>query len=123
MGAVPVEVEGRKAWRLGDAEPSTDGGRVHLLGGFDLYLQGRDRSVIVPDRTRHKALRPTIGRPGAVLVGTEVVGTWRPKASGARFQLRLDPWTSIGSTVRAQIDSEAERLAAHRGLTFAGVTD
>lgn len=121
--AEEVEVEGRRAWWLGGDHPATDGDGVRLLGGFDLYLQGRDRDLIVPDRTRHKALWPTIGRPGAVLSGTEIVGTWRPKATGGRFAVRLEPWTAITAPVRAQIETEAERLAAHRGLTYAGLTD
>ncbi len=121
--AVEVEVAGRRAWRLGDDAPAADASGVRLLGGYDLYLQGRDRDLIVPDRARHKALWPVIGRPGAVLVGVEVVGTWRPKASGGRFAVRLEPWTTISTAVRARIESESERLAAHRRLTFAGLTD
>lgn len=121
--AVEVVLAGRKTWRLGEGVPASTGREVRLLGGFDLYLQGRDRDLIVPDRARHKALWPTIGRPGAVLVGVEVIGTWRPKASGRRFSLRLALWTPVAKAVRALIETEAERLAAHRGLTFAGLTD
>ena len=121
--AVEVEVAGRRAWRLGEDAPAGDPGGVRLLGGYDLYLQGRDRDLILPDRARHKALWPVIGRPGAVLAGVEIVGTWRPQASGGRFAVRLEPWATISKAVRGRIESEAERLAAHRGLTFAGLTD
>ena len=58
-------------------------------------LQGRDRDLLVPDKSRHKALWPVLGRPGAVLVGTEVVGMWRPKATGERFTLRLELWDKV----------------------------
>ena len=76
----------RGAWRCPDVpEPAETAGLVRLLGPFDLWLQARDRDLVVPDRSRHKALWPTIGRPGAVLVGVELVGTWRPKASGQQL--------------------------------------
>jgi len=120
--AVEVEVDGAKRWLLGEPEPpEVDAKLVRLLGGFDLFLQGRDRSLIVPDKSRHKTLWPTIGRPGAVLSGTEVIGTWRPKAAGRKFTLRLDLWESASKAVRARIETEAEKLAAHRGLQLVGI--
>ena len=45
------------------------------------YLQAKDRALVLPDKSRHKALWPVIGRPGAVLSGVEIIGTWRPKAT------------------------------------------
>jgi hypothetical protein len=77
--------------------------------------------LIVPDNARHKELWPVLGRPGAVLCGDEIVGTWRPKAAGGRFTLRLNPWTKISKAVGSRIEAEAERLTAHRGLTLAGI--
>lgn len=123
--AVAVEVEGRQAWVLPEpdgagTDPATDD-LVRLLGPFDLLLQGRDRTLLVPDRARHKALWPTLGRPGALLVGTEVVGTWRPRASGGTLALRLDPWQPLSPAVRARVEEEAERLAAHRGARLTGL--
>jgi hypothetical protein len=121
--AVPVKVAGTARWWLGGDEPEPDRGLVRLLGGFDLLLQGRDRDLLVPDKTRHKALWPVIGRPGAVLVGTEVVGLWRPKASGSRFTLRLELWDKVRARAREQLEQQAERLAAHRGLRLAGIDE
>lgn len=60
-------------------------------------------------------------RPGAVVVAGEVAGTWRPKAQGKRFTLRLDPWVPLSATVRAAVETRAERLATHRGVTLDGV--
>jgi hypothetical protein len=94
-----------------------------LLGGFDLFLQGKDRELIVPDKSRHKQLWPVLGRPGAVLSGVEIVGTWRPKAAGRTFTLRLDLWAKISKAVRGQIETEAERLAFHRDLTLVGIEE
>src|SRR5215204_6031830 len=120
--AVEVAVEGRKRWILKDRGKSDhDAGLVRLLGGFDLFLQGKDRELIVPDKSRHKQLWPVLGRPGAVLSGVEIVGTWRPKAAGRTFTLRLHPWSKISKAVENRIEAEADRLAAHRGLTLAGI--
>ena len=137
--AVAVQVDGVERWWLehsyiaGEDDPpepprtglatESDPDLVRLLGGFDLLLQGRDRELIVPDTGKHKALWPVLGRPGAVLVGTEIVGTWRPKTAGSTFTLRLELWTKIAKAVRHRLEAEAERLAAHRGLTLAGVDE
>jgi len=123
--AVQVSVDGRKGWLLSDYDKvdQVDQGAVgvRLLGGFDLFLQCKDRDLIVPDKSRHKQLWPVLGRPGAVLSGFELIGTWRPKAAGSTFTLRLDLWETNTEAVLERIEAEAERLAAHRGLTLAGI--
>jgi hypothetical protein len=129
--AVEVSVDGRAGWLLGDddAGKEADAGSddvdklVRLLGGFDMFLQGRPRELIVPDKSRHKQLWPILGRPGAVLSRTEIVGTWRPRAAGSAFTLRLSLWNKISKAVRARIEAEAERLASHRGLSLSGIEE
>jgi hypothetical protein len=96
---------------------------VRLLGSHDPFLQLRDRDLLVPDRARHKALWPILGRPGAVVADGELLGTWRPKTSAARFTLRLDPWTRLTRRDREAIGVEAERLAVHRGATLTAVVE
>ena len=105
---------------MSDVEQDQD--LLRLLGGFDLFLQGKDRDLIVPDASRHKELWPILGRPGAVLHGTEIVGTWRPKTAGGEFTLRLTLWTPLSKRIRSQLEIQAERLAAHRGLKLAGLS-
>jgi hypothetical protein len=122
--AVEVKVDGRHGWLLGEVgDLEQDQGLLRLLGGFDLYLQGKDRDLIVPDVSRHKELWPTLGRPGAVLRGTEIVGTWRPKASGKQLTLRLSLWTTLSRHSRSQLEFEAERLAAHRGVKLTEIIE
>ena len=122
--AVEVKVDGRHGWLLdevGDLEQDQE--LLRLLGGFDLYLQGKDRDLIVPDVSRHKQLWPTLGRPGAVLRGTEIVGTWRPKASGMQLTLRLSLWTTLSRQSRSRLELEAERLAAHRDVKLTEIIE
>ncbi|SDU99991.1 Winged helix DNA-binding domain-containing protein [Microlunatus sagamiharensis] len=103
-------------------DPAGTEGLVRLLGPFDLWLQARDREVVVPEKSRHKALWPTLGRPGAVLVGTEVVGVWRPKASGRRLAVGVEAWDRVAASDRERVGEQAERLAAHRGVSLTGIT-
>ena len=59
-----VSVAGRRAWILGEvSDVEQDQDLLRLLGGFDLFLQGKDRDLIVPDASRHKELWPILGRP------------------------------------------------------------
>jgi len=90
---------------------------VRLLGPYDLFLQARDRDLLVPDPARRTTLWPVLGRPGAVLADGEVVGTWRPRTTGRRLALRLDPWVPWDTTLRAAVDEQHALLAAFRGLT------
>jgi len=90
---------------------------VRLLGPYDLFLQGRDRDLLVPDKAHHKPLWPTIGRPGAVLADGEIVGTWRPRAKGKQLALELDEWVSWSGRTRTAVGVEHERLAEFRGMT------
>jgi winged helix DNA-binding protein len=93
-------------------------GAVRLVGGYDPYLQLKDRELLVPEKARRAALWPVLGRPGAVLVDGEIAGTWRAKASGRNLTVTVDPW---GGRLPAGVEAEAERFAAYRGLRLAGV--
>jgi hypothetical protein len=120
-----VEVDGQWLDILVADVPALSGaessGVVRLLGPFDLFLQGRDRDLVVPDPAARKDLWRTLGRPGAVLAGDEIVGSWRPRASGRKLRLAVSIWD--GGDAPVGIDAEAERLAAFRGLSFAGYVD
>ena len=117
-----VEVEGERRSMLAGDVPALAGGEpvdgVRLLGPFDLFLQGRDRETVVPDEAARKDLWRTLGRPGGLLDGHEVVGTWRPRSSGTRLRLAVTVWS--GADRPAGTDDAAERLAAFRGQAFAG---
>lgn len=128
---VEVQVDGvgrasSKAWLPPEAvdalESPPEPDLVRLLGAFDPYLQARDRDLIVPDTSVHKAMWPVLGRPGAVFVDGEVAGTWRPKASGGKLTIVLDEFAPLPPPVRERVDAEAERVAAVRGLRLAAVT-
>jgi hypothetical protein len=108
-----------------DALAEAGGGRpssaVRLLGPFDPFLQLRDREVLAPHPARRKALWPMLGRPGAVVGGGEVLALWRPRTSGKSLRLAIEPWRRLKASERAALEEQAERLAAHRSVTLAGL--
>ena len=123
---VEVSIAGRPAWlpsdrmeALGDSpEPDI----VRLLGPFDPYLQARDRDLIVPDKAVQKTLWPVLGRPGALFVDGEVVGTWRTKAAGKKLTITVEPFAPVRPSVWKQVDAEAARIAEVRGAADVTVT-
>jgi len=122
--SVEVEVEGERRWLLADDADALDGSvpeSVRLLSPFDLFLQARDRQLLVPEPTRAKELWPVLGRPGAVLARGEVTGVWRPRKSGSRLRVQVTPWGRVGASERRAVGEQAERLAAHRGVHLTGV--
>jgi hypothetical protein len=116
--AVEVDVDGERRWLLDDdgtraARAAGTPSGVRLLGPFDLFLQARDRSLLAADRTRGTALWPVLGRPGAVLAGAEVAGTWRARKAGKRMGVAVTLWRPVP---RAGVEEQAARLADYRGL-------
>ena len=118
--AVEVDVEGERRWLLpGDVDRLDEPPDVtRLLGPFDLFLQARDRPLLVKDPARAKDLWRTLGRPGGVLADGEIAGTWRARKSGAAVTVSVELWTP---TDRGAVTEQAERLADFRGLRLAGV--
>ena len=118
--AVEVSVDGEQRWLLAEdvdrlGVPAPDG--IHLMAPFDLHLQARDRSLLVPDAQRAKDLWRILGRPGAVLDRGEIVGTWRARKTGAGVGLAVELWSRADP---AAIEEQADRLAAFRGLPLKG---
>jgi hypothetical protein len=122
--AAEVSLDGETRWVLAadrDALAAGPARTTRLLGPYDLFLQAKDRPLLVDDPARARALWPALGRPGALLVDGEVAGLWRPRAAGARLRLQVQPWRRLSRAARDGLAAEAERLAAHRGRALAGV--
>jgi hypothetical protein len=123
--AAEVVVDGERRWVLDDDLAGLDGDPAtmcRLLGPFDLFLQARDRSTLVSDKARAKALWPVIGRPGAVLLDGDLAGLWRPRAQGRKVTVAVEPWARDTKRLRAAVEEQAERLAAYRQVRLKAVT-
>lgn len=101
-------------------DPRADGS-VRLLGPFDPYLQLRDRDLLVPGDAHRKDLWRTLGRPGAVAVGGEIVGVWRPRTSGRRLTIEVTRWRPVSTSVDSALAEQAAALAGFRGVDFDGI--
>ncbi|MBA3618079.1 MAG: winged helix DNA-binding domain-containing protein [Acidothermales bacterium] len=118
-----VQVDGRTAWLppgqldlLRNPPPAAD--VVRLLPPSDPYLQARDRDLLVPDKTRQKAVWRILANPGAIVVDGEVVGLWRAKRAGrSRLDITLQPFAELAGDRRTALEEEAEVVAAVRGAS------
>jgi hypothetical protein len=85
-----------------------DGGPARLLPSGDTYflLQGADRGLLVPDAVRQRLLWTTRVWPGALLLGGEVVGTWRR----AGPVVTVEPWRRFSLAERESVEAEAATM-------------
>ena len=116
---VEVLVEGEPRSVLAQDADAFDAGPVsgtRLLGPHDLFVQVRDRPLLVDDPARAKRIWPALGRPGVVLVDGAVVGTWRPRKAATAMRIAVELWQPAPG-----LDEQAARLAAVRGVRLAGV--
>jgi len=101
------------AWALASDEAAlrATSGRpaaARFLPSGDAYflLQGADRQLLVPDAAQRARLWTSRVWPGALLVGGEIVGTWRR----ANADLSIEPWRRLSKEERAAVESEAASL-------------
>ena len=121
-----VTVDGRTAVALPSAldalADAPEPRLTRLLPRGDPWLLARDRSLTVPEKAHHKVLWPMLGHPGAVLVDGEVVGAWRTRATATRLDITVTAFTSVPEARRAEVDDEAQRVAALRDRADVTVT-
>jgi hypothetical protein len=110
---VPVRTPLGDAWILAEDEArfrtaADVGGRARLLPSGDAYtlLWGRDRELMVADASRRSELWTPRVWPGGVLLGGELVGTWR--RAGADVDIKA--WRPLSPAERASIEAEAAAL-------------
>ncbi len=125
VDAVPVDVGGEHRWVLADDLDDlreADAAATRLLGPYDLFLQARDRDLLVDDAVRAKALWPVLGRPGAILMGRDIAGLWRPRQAGRKLNVAVTAWRRLTKSEQTAIVAQAERLAAFRGVRLGAVS-
>ena len=93
-----------------DSPPVAQG--VRLLPPGDPYLQKPNRPLLAPDPELRKRLFRPVGSPGAVLRDGRLAGLWRPKATGRKLEITVE---KLGRLRRADLEEEAQRVAALRG--------
>lgn len=117
---IPVRLEGQPALALAADEdrlrsPVVPSG-VRLVPAGDAFLHQRDRATLVPDPARRRTLWRPAGAPGLVLADGAPVGLWRSRQTAHRLAVTVEAWTTLTPHRRADIETEAEALAATQGL-------
>ena len=81
---------------------------ARLLPSGDPYylLWGAGRDLLVPDAARRDELWTSRVWPGAVLVGGEIIGTWRR----AKAVVAVSPWRPLAAREREAVEREAATL-------------
>jgi Winged helix DNA-binding domain len=113
LDLAPVRTPIGDAWILSSDEPAFrerpgPAAAARLLPSGDTYylLQGADRELLVPDAAHRAALWTSRVWPGAVLVGGEIVGTWRR----ANADVTIQAWRRLARAERAAVEAEAASL-------------
>ncbi len=88
--------------------PARPGAPARLLPSGDAYtlLQGVDRELLVPDADRRRELWTPRVWPGAVLVGGEIIGTWRR----AQADVTIASWRRLSPAERGAVEAEADSM-------------
>jgi winged helix DNA-binding protein len=109
----PVRTPVHDAWILTRDEPtfrapSGPAASARLLPSGDAYflLQGADRELLVPDSGHRRELWTPRVWPGAVLVGGEIVGTWRR----AQADVTIASWRRLSGSEREAVEAEAAAI-------------
>lgn len=110
---IPVRTPVGDAWILAEQEAGfraiagpVEG--VRLLPSGDAYflLQGADRELLIPEADRRAALWTSRVWPGAIMLGGELVGTWRR----AGRDVTVQPWGRMSAADRDAVTAEAGSL-------------
>lgn len=113
---VEVEMDGARAWVLGEDEaalaspPQISG--LRLLPPSDPFLQPPNRPLLAPDEAVRKRLFRPVASPGAVLADGELAGIWRARRKSRRTELEVE---ELRPLPRDGLEQEAQRLAELRG--------
>jgi hypothetical protein len=110
---MPVGTPIGEAWILASDEaamraPAAPPAPARLLPSGDTYFLywGANRELLIPDPARRAELWTSRVWPGAVLVGGDIVGTWRR----ANHRLSIQAWRPLSDAEREAVEAEAATL-------------
>lgn len=86
---------------------------VALLPPNDAYLRQTDRTLLVPDATRRRAVFEALSGPGALVVDGEIAGTWRYRRSAR--EITVEPFEQLAQSTRKSAEKRATAIAASTG--------
>jgi Winged helix DNA-binding domain len=116
-----VDVEGTPGWMLrdhaGEAAASEPARGARLLPGFDMWTIGasRDAAALLDPAEKKRVYRNQGWISPVVLVDGRMDGVWRHERKGSRLLVTIEPFGTLPKRARAELEAEAERLAAFLG--------
>lgn len=103
--------------------PDLDGWPVRLLGRFDLLLLStKEKDWLIDQRDYGRVWRPAGHIEATLLVAGRIAGVWRYDWQRGGLRLTVRPFAPPAAFVRAAVEQEAPRLAAHFGVPLAELT-
>jgi hypothetical protein len=115
LGDAWVLVEDEAAIRA--PVPPTQAARLLPSGDTYYLLWGADRELLVADPARRAELWTSRVWPGALLVGGEIIGTWRR----SKALVDVAPWRQLSAAERDAVEAEAATLPLPDVLAAAAV--
>jgi uncharacterized protein YcaQ len=119
--AVEVTVGRVRAWVLARDLPELAATEpvdtARLLPAFDPWVVGASRTspAVLAPRHKTRVFRPQGWFSPVLLVSGRMVGVWKHTRKGRRLLVELEPFGRLPAWARAQLESEAERLAEFLG--------
>jgi hypothetical protein len=115
---VEIKLDGAPVVALADdldtlTDPPLASG-ARLLPAGDPFLAQRDRSTLLPDKARQRAVWRPAGSPGLVLMTGHPVGTWRARTTGSRLHVSVEAFGRLGDRQHTAIEQAAAALAPFR---------
>jgi hypothetical protein len=93
---------------------------LRVLAPGDPVLLGRDRETLLPDAAARRKVWAPIGGMGLVLLDGDPVALWRGRKKGKKLEVSVE---ALAKTLpKAEIETQLERLAPHRGCTSVALT-
>ncbi len=123
----PVLVSGKKTFILSSDRarlfsPAICARELLLLAGHDPFLDQRDRSILLPDKSLHKQIWKLVANPGAIVYRGEIIGIWTGKKKGKGTSISMNLWTSSSEHLMIhRLRTLAEEYAAFRQLDLTGI--
>ena len=117
-GIERVKISGIKGdfLRLSDIDLSSSGETISLLAKFDTLVMGyRDRTLFLPDDLRSRVVRPAGQIESAILVRSEIQGTWRAVRKGRLITITCYPFRKFSPREKKAVASKAEYAAQALG--------
>jgi hypothetical protein len=122
--AVEVDVEGQRGWMLARDVPAVISAQspnaARLLPAFDPWVVGASRraAALLEPTYKARVYRGQGWISPVVLVNGRMVGVWRHLRKGRRLIVQIEPFAILPAWARAQLEAEAERLAAFFGYAL-----